>query len=96
MTKKTKAQLERQVIELEAQLYHAYHFSNHYLPKAGQKFHMGSGVLLTLTALGGREIVPPVVIKDGLSDETIGAIRNDLIRSQKLAGMFIIKEPSKC
>lgn len=90
--KKTKAQLERQVIELEAQLYHAYYFANQYLPKAGQKYFMASGVVLTLTAIGGKEIVSPVVIKDGLSDETITAIRNDLIRSQKLAGLFVIKE----
>ena len=46
---------------------------------------MASGVILELTALGGKEIIPPVMIRDGLSQATIKAIQNDLCRSFELA-----------
>jgi hypothetical protein len=82
---KTRADLLRENMELRAQLAHGYHNAAYYLPKAGQKHMTASGVILTLTALGGREIVPPVMIFDGLSDETISAIHADLIRSYERA-----------
>lgn len=88
--KKTKAQLQRQILELESQLAHRYHFANTELHRAGTDKMMASGVLLQLTAIGGREIINPVMIKDGLSAETIAAIRDDLKRSYDLAIMFAV------
>ena len=88
--KKTRAQLERQVLELQGQLASRYHFASANLAKAGTDKMMSSGVLLQLTALGGREIVDPVVILDGLSDETIAAIQGDLKRSYDLAVMHAV------
>lgn len=82
--KVTKADLQRKVAELEAQLAHTYHFADVELDKAGLAKMTGSGVVLSLTALGGREIISPVCIRDGLSDETIDAIRNDIKRSWNL------------
>lgn len=82
----SKSELHRKVRELEAQLAHAYHFADAYLDKAGNL--MGSGVLLRLDALGGKEIIPPVMIKDGLSPAIIAAIRADLVRSYELAIAF--------
>lgn len=38
-----------------------------------------------LTALGGKEIIPAVMIRDGLSRATIKAIQDDLRRSFELA-----------
>lgn len=87
-TPKTRAQLKREILELKSQLAHVYHFADHTLNKAGGKYMMGSGVLLQLTAIGGEEIINPIMIKDGLSEETIAAIRADIIKSYELSTMF--------
>jgi hypothetical protein len=89
MAKKlTRAQLERKVLELESQLIHVYHFADATIHKAGTSYMMASAVLLQITALGGREIIPAVAIRDGLSDETIAAIRADLRRSFSLGTVY--------
>jgi hypothetical protein len=90
--KKTRAQLARQVLELTAQLAHVYQFANTEIHRASQKHMMASGVLLQLTAIGGKEIINPVMIKDGLSDETIAAIKADLKRSYDLAIMYAVTD----
>ena len=77
----TRKQLERKVIELTAQLASTYHFANQSINKASIDHLLGGGVLLELTALGGREIIYPTVILDGLSNETIQAIKADIKRS---------------
>lgn len=84
---KTRADLLRENAELSAQLAHVYHFADAELHKAGDCL-MGSGALLTLHALGGRQLICPVVIRDGLSAETIAALRRDLARSYQGAVMF--------
>lgn len=84
----TRAELARQVKELSAQLAHVYHFASAELPKAGTDRMMASGVLLELTALGGRAIISPVVIRDGLSADTIAALQRDMLRSWEGAVMF--------
>lgn len=93
--KRTRAQLQRDVLELTAQLAHVYHFADQNLDRTNTERLMGSGVLLQLTGVGGKEIIDPVMIKDGLSDETIAAIRKDLKRSYDLAIMFAPKESVK-
>lgn len=85
--KKSRADLERQIMELKAQMASTYHFASATIDKAGDQL-MASGALLRLEALGGRELIPPVLIKDGLSKETIAAIHADLVRSYELATMF--------
>lgn len=77
----TKADLQRKVKELEAQLAHQYFFATQGLNKAGKQHCMASAVILELTFLGGTKVIDPVAIKDGLSDETIAAIKADLKRS---------------
>ncbi len=42
---------------------------------------MGSGVVLSLTLVGGKELFEPVMICNGLSKETIAALKADLVRS---------------
>lgn len=83
----TRADLERQVRELKGQLASSYHFADANLHKAGEAL-MASGCVVQLHALGGRELIEPVVIRDGLSPETIAALRRDLARSYELATMF--------
>lgn len=84
--KKTRAQLESKIRELEASLVHVYHFAALELPKAANL--IGSGVVIEIKALGGRTIVQPVMIKDGLSQATVDALRADLIRSYESAIEF--------
>lgn len=85
--KPTRKDLERQVLELKGQLACIYAQASRDIEKAGADHMTASGVLLQLTALGGREIIKPVVIRDGLSDETIEALKKDLARSYELATM---------
>lgn len=84
---KTRADLQRQVTELSAQLVHQYHFASAAIPKAGDAL-TGSAVILQLHALGGREIVAPVAIRGGLSADTIEALQRDLARSYSDAVAF--------
>lgn len=89
-TKRTRAQIEREIIELKAQLASQYHFAHESINKCSVNHLTGSGVLLQLSSLGGNELVNPIVIRDGLSVETITAIKNDLKRSYDLATAFKI------
>ena len=84
--KPTRSELASKVKELEAQLSHSLYYASVELPKAGNL--MASGVLIQMTALGGREVVPPFVIKDGLSKETIEALHKDIVRSFNLSTQF--------
>ena len=90
--KQTKAErireLERKLAEAQALQIHNYHFASVGIEKASINKFMGSAVIITVTALGGREIVAPVAIKNGLSDATIKAIQDDLLRSFNYATEF--------
>lgn len=84
----TRQELERKVRELESQLVHKCHFAIRSIEKAGTKNLTGSGVIISLVVLGGREIIEPLCIRDGLSDETINALKADFARSYEIATMF--------
>lgn len=90
--KTTKAQriadLERKLCEALAGQIHTYQFADAAVGKASTDHLMASGVILTLTALGGREIVAPVLIRNGISKETVEALRADFRRSYAEAAMF--------
>jgi CTP-dependent riboflavin kinase len=83
--KQTKAEriceLERKLVEAQAQQIRNHHFASVGIEKASINKCIGSAVIITITALGGREIVAPVAIRNGLSDATIKAIQDDLLRS---------------
>ena len=64
--KPTYAQLQRQVAELTAGLAILHTSALASIKKARTDARMGSGVLLQLTAVGGAEIISPVMIRDGL------------------------------
>jgi hypothetical protein len=74
----------RRNAELSAQLASACGNAWESLPAAGSKFH-GSAIILTITALGGREVVAPFAIRDGLSVRAVEALRDDAARSFELA-----------
>ena len=75
------ATAERKLRETEAQLVHVYHFAQHGILKADTKRTVGSGILVQLHYLGGAEVCPAFVVKDGFSDQTITALCADLQRS---------------
>lgn len=93
MTKKqTKtqriAELERKLRESNAAQVHNYHFADQGLAKASAQNFMGSGIVITLTALGGREVIPATLLLDGLSAELIAALRQEIQRSYKRATLL--------
>ena len=72
---------DRRILELEAQLLFAYTNAYKEIEKTSTQFLMASGIIVQLSALGGRELCKPFMIADGLSDETIAAIKADIKRS---------------
>lgn len=80
--------LIRQNEELKAQLVHQYHFASKELDKLGTDRMMASSVILSLKSLGGLKTCGPVAIRNGLSKETIEAIKADLKRSYEEAIEF--------
>lgn len=83
--KPTRAQLEMKLREALAGQVHTAHFADAALSSASMQKMTASGVIITIHALGGREIVAPTLIRDGLSDEAIAALRADLVRTYKTA-----------
>ncbi len=54
---------------------------------------VASGIILELYAYGScKKLIPPVAIIDGLSDETINAIKKDLERTIKSKLSFVPNE----
>ena len=83
--KKTKAQ---RIVELERKLYewgsyhiYRYHNASKALDKLSTDRLLGAGVVLSLTKTGGEVPFEPVMIFNGLSKETIAALKADLARS---------------
>ena len=90
--KKTKderiAKLTRERDEALAGQVHTYHFASYALNKLSTDHLTASGLVLSITVLGGREPFAPVLIRDGLSKETIAALKADLARSYNAAIAF--------
>ena len=82
------AKLTRERDEALAGQVHTYHYASHALNKLSTDHLAASGVILSITMLGGREPFDPVLIRDGLSKETIAALKADLVRSYNLAIAF--------
>lgn len=85
--KETVTDLRRRIMELEAQLASNAHFAIRTIDKAGEPL-MGSAVILRLNALGGREIISPIAIRDGLSKETIECLKKDFHRTYEGCTLF--------
>ena len=82
------AKLTRERDEALAGQVHTYHFASYALNKLSTDHLAASGLILSITALGGKEPFDPVMIRDGLSKETIAALKADLVRSYNLAIAF--------
>lgn len=89
----TRATLARRVKELEAQLAASYHFADNELGEMARKSYTGSAVIVEMSVLGGKQLLSPIAIRDGLSPETIAALRADIAKSFDGAVMFKPKGP---
>ena len=74
-------ELENKLRSAEAYQVHKLHFASYALDKISTDKMCGSGVIISITSLGGKPIVDPTVISDGLSPETIAALQADMRRS---------------
>lgn len=88
----TMADLRRRISDLEAQVASRAAWAHDEIEGAGEAL-MASAAILEIRALGGRQIVAPVAIRDGLSREAIAALKADLRRSFGLATLKQPKEP---
>jgi hypothetical protein len=86
--KPTYKQLEYKLLVASASTIYRYTSAHKAIEKATDQKYMGSGILLQLTDLSGNTIIDPVLIRDGLSSETIKAIQNDIKKSYDLATMY--------
>lgn len=85
MKSSSSEELKRKIRELEAQLIHRHYFASVSIDKATGDRLKGSGVIISMIELGGRVIIEPVCINNGLSAETIAALRRDIARSYDYA-----------
>lgn len=79
--KPTRAEMKRQIMEIEAQLAIRYYFAHKDLGIFGPEKMFGSGVILSLDFIGGGSGFRPVMIRDGLSEGTIERLKADIQRS---------------
>lgn len=87
--KPTRAELQREIMELKAQMAHVPHFAIPALLKFNRDRFAASAVILTLHGIGANGLrMDPVAIRGGLSDDTIKAIHRDLIRSYEDAIVY--------
>ena len=86
--RKTREELEFEIIALKAQLASTYHFASKQAGDANTKRYMGSAIIVAMKSLSGKEIVMPVAVRDGLSDEFIAAFKKEMARSHEIATLF--------
>lgn len=79
------AELERKLFEAKAQYASTLGAAFDAMPKASD--YMGSGVIVQISALGGKEIAPAFLIRDGLSAASVRSLQDDISRSFELATM---------
>lgn len=66
------------VCQHKSALIHTYHFSGNEMLTCNRDRMLGSGVILAIYDLSGKTRVSPVMLKDGLSNETINSLLNDM------------------
>jgi hypothetical protein len=78
------AQLAKDLLQSKAHDIGTLASANRDIGKANTDKYMASGVIITVQNLSGANIVEPFMIVDGLSAETIAAIRADIKRTYDL------------
>lgn len=82
--KETKKQLKQRIITLQSQIPSAYTAAIRNVENCGTSNYTGSGVILKLTDFNGKELVSPVCITDGLSNEAIDILTREFEISLQL------------
>jgi hypothetical protein len=82
------AELERKLVESQSGQPIRLHLAYRGIEAGGENDLMGSGVVISMTVIGGRQLCEPFLVRDGLSAETIAAIKTDIQRSYALATMY--------
>lgn len=104
-----RTDLEKQVLELEDKLRREkatnaelrassnwqYHQASIEIQKLVQSKFMGSGVIVEIRALGGKTLVEPVMLKDGLTQEFINLFLEHLVYSYELSTQFKPELPKR-
>lgn len=82
------AELQNKISELQGKLFaseasqlHNLHFASADIQRVCNSKMQGSGIILSIKALNGNDIVKPTMIVNGLSRETILAIKADLTKA---------------
>jgi hypothetical protein len=83
--------LERENLELKAQLAYVYHYAKLGIGKCDREQIKGSGIVVQMHWLGGKEVCPAFCLKDGLSQDTIRALNDDLKFSYDQAVEFGVR-----
>jgi len=71
------------ISESKSSAIHNYHFTSEKLLKLDSNHFLGSAVVLTLHDIKGVPLINPTSISDGLSNESINSLLDDLSRTYK-------------
>ena len=74
-------ELQGKLFVSEASQLHNLHFASADIQRTHNSKMQGSGVILSIKALNGADIVKPTMLVNGLSQETILAIKADFCKS---------------
>lgn len=83
--RKQIAALQRKNLELGASMASVYNAASIGVQKADRVRTLASAVVVQMHYLGGTAVCPPFALVDGLSDETITALLNDITYSHEMA-----------
>lgn len=88
--KALKAQLKEKALlnQYQASSIMNYHIASINLLKLGRAHLLGSGLILSIHHLNGKEAIEPVCIKDGMSSKSINSLLDDIQYSFDLAVSF--------
>lgn len=75
---KEQLTLVGEVDQYKASLIHTYHFAGNELLKCGRDRLLGSGLIVEIKNLDGKQRVMPFMIKGGLSVATINSLLDDM------------------
>ena len=84
----TKKELKRQVVTEKAFQVHNYHFASMAAETLNKERFLGSGFVITIHAMNGKELLGPVAIRDGFSPFTIESLQREFRDSYELATLF--------
>lgn len=68
----------KSVCQFKSSLSSSYHFAGNALLKLNRNRYMASGVIMTISDISGKEVMQQVCFKDGLSNESINALLEDM------------------